>query len=403
MNLYREVFLNIKKFPSAFWVVIAATLLNQAGNMAFVFIVLYATQHLGFTLSQGASAFAVVSASMLISGILAGNLIDRFGAGRMMIGSVFLNGIVLLSIPMIHSYYSLVGACIVWGLVFGIYRPASQTLVSYLSPDGLQKITFSLYRLASNLGMSVGPAVGGYLAAHSFAAIFVANGSANILAGIILLLGLSGSMWIAHRPALEQKKIFTIKWIKYDSALRWFLIGMIPVSMVFFQHESKLSVYLSQDLKLPISLYGWLFTINTLLIVFFELLLNIATLHWPYRVNFILGTIFITAGFAGLYFATSMWNIIVLSVTWTIGEMILLPSASSYIAEIAPEGRRGSYMSSFSTSSNLGMLIGPWAGAIVMQQISGVALWVVCGVWGMFSIAVFCLLIEPKSKKINKI
>ncbi|MHB1948191.1 MAG: MDR family MFS transporter [Gammaproteobacteria bacterium] len=392
MNLYREAFLNIKKFPKIFWVVITATLINQIGNMALVFLMLYTTQHLGFTLEQSASAFAVLSGSMLLSGILSGNLIDYFGAARVMIGAVLMNGIVLLVIPLLHNYYAIILMCLLWGLFYGAYRPASQTLISYFTTDGLHKITFSVFRLALNLGMSIGPVLGGYLATYSFSAIFISNGIANLLTCFILVSGLAGSVWLTYRPVSEQKKIFTLKWLKYDSTLRLFLIGMIPVSMVFFQHESTLAVYLKQDLGFPLSFYGWLFTINTLLIVFFELLLNVAMMNWPYRVNFILGTLFISAGFAGLYFATDMWHIILLTVFWTMGEMILYPSASSYIAEISPEGRRGSYMALFGSCSNLGMLLGPWSGAVVMQHLGSSALWIACGICGMVSIVIFCFL-----------
>jgi MFS family permease len=392
MNLYREAFLNIKKFPSQFWIVITATLINQIGNMAFVFLVLYATEHLGLTVSQGAVAFAVVSGSMLLSGVLSGNLIDYFVATRLVIGAVFMNGIVLLFIPLIQNYHLLILMCVAWGTFYGVYRPASQTLVSYMTVDGLHKITFSIYRLVVNLGMSIGPAIGGHLAAHSFPAVFISNGIANIIAGTILILGLSGSLWLMHRPALEQKKIFSIKWIKYDSALRWFLIGMVPVSMVFYQHTSTLSVFLKQNLHLSASFYGWLFTLNTLMIVFLELALNVATINWPYRVNFIMGTALISAGFAGMYFAKSMNHIIILTIIWTIGEMILYPSASSYIAEIAPTERRGSYMSLFNGSTTLGLLMGPWTGAIIMEQFGAHSLWMACGIWGLFSIGVFSFL-----------
>jgi len=395
MNLYREAFLNIKKFPRIFWIVITATLINQIGNMAFVFLMLYATQHLGLTLEQSATAFAVLSGSMFLSGILSGNLIDYVGAARVMICAVLLNGIVLLIIPLLHDYFALVFMCLLWGLCYGAYRPASQTLVSYFTTDGLHKITFSVFRLALNLGMSIGPAMGGYLATRSFAAIFITNGIANLLACFILLCGLVGTVWFSYRPVARQKKVFTLKWLKYDAALRFFLLGMIPVSMVFFQHESTLAVYLKQDLNFPLSFYGLLFTVNTLLIVFFELLLNIATMNWPYRVNFFLGSVFITAGFAGVYFATAMWHIILLTVLWTLGEMILYPSASSYIAEIAPEGRRGSYMALFSSCSNLGLLLGPWSGAAVMQHFGGGALWIACGICGVVSMAIFHFLKEP--------
>ncbi len=399
MNLYRDAFLNIKKFPARFWVVIVATLINQIGNMAFVFLVLYATEHLGLTVSQGALLFAMVSASMFLSGILTGNLIDYVGAARVMIGAIFMNGIVLFFIPMIRNYHLLILLCLAWGTFYGLFRPASQTLVSYMTVEGLHKITFSVYRLVLNLGMSIGPAMGGYLAAHYFPAIFISNGVANILAGIILVVGLSGSVWLTHRPASLQKKVFTIKWIKHDSLLRWFLIGMIPVTMVFYQHEATLPVFLKQDLHFPVSFYGWLFTINTLMIVFLELILNVAMLNWPYRINFMLGATFITVGFAGMYAATTMSHIIILTMIWTIGEMIIYPSASSYIAEIAPEGRRGSYMSLFSATSNLGMFIGPWAGAMVMEHLGSSLLWIVCGIWGVMSIIVFSYLVEPSARK----
>jgi len=396
MNLYREAVLHIRSLPSAFWIVIGATLMNQIGNMAFVFLVLYLTQHLGYSLAQASFAFALFSGSMLFVGLLGGSLVDKIGAARILIGSLFANSIALLLFPFVRGYSTTLMMCVIWGLAYGLYRPASQTLVSHLSSSGMHKITFSVYRLSLNLGMSIGPAIGGYLALHSFTVIFIANGIANLLAGAILIIGLGRSTWLKYRPAHQYKLELSIKYFLHDSILRTFMLGMIPVSMIFFQHESTLAVFLSRNLGLPLSFYGWLFTVNTLMIVFFELLLNVATMNWPYRVNFILGSLFITAGFAGLLFASQQWHIIVLTVVWTLGEMILFPAASSYIAEIAPKARRGSYMSLLSTISNLGMLLGPFGGAIVMEYAGARGLWIACGLWGMISVIIFTYLREPK-------
>lgn len=374
---------------------IAATLVNQIGNMAFVFLVVYATQHLHLTLMQGSSAFAIFSLSTLLTSIFVGNVIDRFGAGRMMIGSVWLNGVVLLSIPFIYHFHALLFMCFLWGIFYGVFRPASQTFVSLLATEGMYKLIFSIYRLSINLGMSIGPLIGGFLAVHSYRAIFFVNGVANMLAGMILLLGLLGSASLTHESPHEHKKILSLKWVKQDAVLRLFLIAVVPISMVFFQHESTLPVYLKQDLNLPLSFYGLLFTINTLLIVFFELLLNIAILHWTYRTNFMLGSLLITVAFAAICFATTRLEIIIIALTWTLGEMIFYPSASSYIAEIAPAHQRGSYMSLFYMSNNFALFLGPWTGAVVMQQWGGATLWLVCGVCGLVSVAIFHFLAEP--------
>ena len=394
MNLYREMFSHIRSFSSSFWIVIAATLMNQIGNMAFVFLVLYLYKYVGLSLAQASSAFAAFSAAMLLSGLFGGSIIDRLGALRILICVLFFNGIILLTFPLVHHYPGIILMCVLWGGTYGLYGPASQTLISYISTTSLHKITFSVYRFALNLGMSIGPAVGGYLATRSFTFIFIANGIANLLACTILVAGLIRSSWFNYRPALQRKMELSLKWLKKDVALRIFLLGMIPISMIYVQHESTLPIFLSRDLGFPLSFYGLLFTLNTLLIVFLELLLNIAMINWSYRINFMLGSLFITAGFAGMYYASLQWHVMLLTAIWTIGGMILYPSACGYIAEIAPESHRGSYMSLYSTCSNLGMLFGPWGGALIMQKFGFGGLWATCGFFGIFAIITFKYLRE---------
>lgn len=378
----------IRELPLAFWIVIAATLMNQAGNMAFVFMVPYLIS-VGFSLSQASFAFAIFSGSMLISGLLAGSIVDKCGALRILSIALIANGLVLLIFPLMHAYFLILIFCSLWGLMFGLVRPASQTFVSYISKPGLYKITFSVHRLAINLGMSVGPVAGGYLAYHSFYFIFILNGIGNLLAASILLIGLLRSAWFSYRPAQLHKMTWSVKWLKEDPVLRLFVLALIPVSMVFFQQDAAFPVFLSHDLGISLKFYGWLFTINTLMIVFFELPLNIATINWPYRVNFTLGSFLITLGFAGLLFASLPSHIVLLMMVVTLGEMILFPAASSYIADIAPEVHRGSYMSMYSTCSNLGMFLGPWGGAVIMQHFGASILWISCGFWGMISVVIF--------------
>lgn len=396
MSVFQEAKKHIRTLPSAFWVVITATLMNQVGNMVVVFIVLYLNQHLGYSLIKASTAFAAFSASMFMVGLFGGNLVDKFGALRMMTGALVANGAILLTFPFLQHFFAIILCSLCWGFAFGLYRPASQTFVSQLSTAGKHKITFSVYRLAINLGMSVGPALGGYLAGYSFEYIFYANAITNFLAATILLIGLARTSWFKYKPTPAYKPVLSIKWLKRDPALRFFIFAMIPVSMIFFQHESTLAVFLSRDLHLPLSFYGLLFTINTLIIVVCELVLNIFMMNWAYRITLMLGSFFITIGFAGLYFASTQWDIILLTVLWTIGEMILYPSASSYIADIAPEEHRGSYMSLYSTTSNIGMMLGPWGGAIVMEHLGANGLWMACGVWGMISVVMFQWLQEPK-------
>lgn len=396
MSAYTDTYRYIRHFDSTFWMVIAATFLNQMGNMAFVFLLVYLTDHNGFSLPQASFIFALFCSSMLATGLVCGNLIDRYGPGRTMTYSLFLNGVVLAFFPFLSSYWATLSICLCWGVTFGVYRPASQTLITQLSTPGMHKITFSVYRLAQNLGMSVGPALGGYIAHYSFTALFFMNSTTNLIACSIMFLSLYKTVYFKSPRDHIARPLLNIKWLKHDRALRMFMLGMIPVSMVFFQHESTLAVFLKNDLHLPLSFYGWLFTINTLMIATLELVLNVVMMNWPYRANFAIGSALITVGFAGLTFATQAWHIVILTILWTFGEMVLYPSASSYVADIAPAEHRGSYMSIFSTSSSLGLLLGPWAGAYLMGYVGAHGLWIACGLWGMLSIIIFAFTHEPQ-------
>lgn len=396
--------MHIKKLPNAFWVVIAATLTNQVGNMAMVFLVVYLKIHLHFSLPRASFIYASCCAALLISGSIAGALADRFGAARIMAIVLFSNAAILLCIPFVHHFWLIELFCIIWGGVFGIYKPAAQTFITHISPHESYKITFSIYRLAWNLGMSIGPAIGGYMAAHSFQTIFYFNGCANIFAGIFLVIGLRKFPGIQHPvPEITASSLVSgFKNLKYDKALRILTLGLIPICMVFYQNSSTLAVFLQEDLKFPLTFYGLLFTVNTLMIVFFELPINIATISWPARRSMSIGSFFLGLGFCGFLFASTEWHVIFLVILFSIGEMILFPTASSYVAEIAPVTQRGNYMSVYTTSVNIGLLLGPWAGAMVMHHLTSIGLWIACGIWGLISVVIFLYLPPSKYGKLTQ-
>jgi predicted MFS family arabinose efflux permease len=398
MTTSGQVLSHIRNYPRAFWVVISTAFINQLGNMAFVFLMLYLTLYLKFTLPQASFTLAVFGVGMLSSGIVGGLIIDRFGPAQTMIFALFATGFIMLLFPLFHQKSAILSICLFWGFAFALYRPASQTLISALVPASAYRITFSIYRLAFNLGLSIGPALGGYIATHSFTAIFIINGIINIAASIAMLIGLIGTIWL-NKPLShpQHKTTLGFRWLKEDFALRLFLLGFIPIAMVFSQYESTLPLFLTVDLNFSLVFYGSLFTISTLLIVFFELPLNIATLAWSPRTSLMLGSAFIAIGFSGLLFAATKAHIIILAVCWTIGEMLFYPTATSYIAELAPPSNRGSYMSLYSVSNSISLLLGPWAGGLIMHQFSANGLWIACGIWGAIPILILAFL--PRVRK----
>jgi len=163
---------------------------------------------------------------------------------------------------------------------------------------------------------------------------------------------------------------------------------------VFFQIDATLPLYLVDDLSLPVSFFGLLFTLNTMLIILIEVPLNLATAHWPHRRALVLGALLFAVGFGALAFATGPLSVAATVVIWTFGEMILFPVAASYVSELAPPSRRGEYMGAYWMAFALAMMIGPLAGTLFMARYGATALWLIVLVVGLFAAWINFIVVE---------
>jgi MFS family permease len=112
------------------------------------------------------------------------------------------------------------------------------------------------------------------------------------------------------------------------------------------------------------------------MIVALEVPLNVAMANWPLRPTLAVATVLIATGFGALGFAQTALPIIGTVVIWTFGEMIFFPTATAYVAELAPEGQRGEYMGAFSSTFSLALIIGPWIGTALLARFGGPVTWV---------------------------
>lgn len=366
--------------PREVWVLAMATFINRAGTMALPFLTLYLMKQMGLGAAQAGQGFIVYGLGAMVAAPLGGWLADRFGPLRVMRTSLLLSGLLMLALPLVRdvrSFFLLIGA---WALVSEGFRPASMSILADLAPPELRKAVYSLNRLAINLGMSVGPALGGFIAARSYHGLFWVDGATTLAAWFVLAL------LVRHHPHKhEQGTSPALLSALRDPVLGYFLLAIIPVVIVFFQHEGPMPIYLVRDLKLPESFYGSLFTINTLLIVLLEVRLNLATAHWPHGRTLMLGSLLYAIGFGAMVAAHTPATIIVTVVIWTFGEMILFPGMSDYVASIAPPARRGAYMGLFSFTFSVAFSLGPWIGTWMLDAWGSSVLWPLMGVLGTVS------------------
>jgi len=365
----------------------AATLINRSGTMVLPFIALYANQILKVSKADAGLVLAVYGVGAFISAPFSGKLSDKIGTMRQMKISLFATGSFLFLYSFITDFILFLSLTFIWAILSEAFRPASMAFISDEITSDRRKTAFALQRLAINLGMSIGPVVGGILSTINFHLLFYINAFSSLAAGTFLTF----SNFEKHEA--EQKESEVIKpvipmtkvSVFSDRRLIYFLLALIPVEIVFFQHIGALPLFIVSDLGFTNAVFGLLTAVNTVLIIFIEVPLNDSMRHWDDRKSLALGALLCGVGFGLMAFTDTIPPIIFLIVIWTFGEMIFFPSSGEYVAKIAPEKQRGEYMGYFQMSFSFAFMVGPWLGATALDLYGPFNLWIGCLVFGLIS------------------
>ena len=385
---------SLRGLPREVWALFSATLINRCGTMVLPFLVLYLTRDLGLPPRRAALALAIYGLGSMITSPIAGRLADRIGPRRIVIASLFAGAALLPLLPLVHRLPAILALTFLWSVSAEAMRPASLAWMSGLVPPDRRRAGFALNRLAVNLGMSLGPAVAGFVVRYSFTAIFILDALTSVAAGVLLLLTTHGrgapmaesaAGTIAAGSTVRLSAAPRHAWL--DRRYLWFLASILPVQIVFFQHESSLALYLVRDLHLAESTYGLLFTINTAMIIFIEVPLNAAMSEWSHRRCLMVGALLIGAGFGGVGLARDALGIGLTVIVWTFGEMVLLPGSAAFVADAAPPEKRGEYLGLYSMSFSGAFAVAPFLGAKVMEGLGPRAVWAASFLSGLFSVA----------------
>ncbi|HOI29335.1 MAG TPA: MFS transporter [Melioribacteraceae bacterium] len=407
MNPYR----GLKEIPHNIWILAFATLINRSGTMVLPFLAIYMAKDFGVSAGSAGLVLAFYGFGALLTAPIVGKLSDKLGALRVMKLSLVFTGLMLFAYPFITDYYLILGYTVIWSVVSEAFRPANLSLISTESEPAKRKISFALNRLAINLGMSIGPVVGGILTTIDFKLLFYVDGVTSIVAGIFLMIARfdTHESYTETNPAKTEEGISSHgdvsvngSGILKDKVFLLFLFSLIPVNIVFFQHIGGLPLYIVRDLEYSGAIFGILSAINTVIIIFIEVPLNNAMAAWDDRRALALGALLCGIGFGLMVISENIFFISFTIVIWTFGEMIFFPASTSYTSALSPPNKRGEYMGYFQMTFSLALMIGPWLGTEVLDLLGADVLWLGSFLFSSITALMF-LFFKDKSVVTNNI
>jgi len=375
---------SLKGLPNDMWVLFFTSLINRSGTMVLPFLTLYLTKKIGTTPAEAGLALLVYGIAAFLAAPLTGKIADKIGALKVMKFSLFGSGIIFIIYSFITNYYLILIASFFLAAVNEAFRPANLSMISELVEPSQRRIAFALNRLAINAGMSIGPVIGGFLSLIDFHFLFYANAFSAIASGIYL----SNVKWTSLQSAKQinstEKEKIKIN-VLSDTSFLFFLVAVIPVNLVFFQHIGALPLYIVDELGFTTAAFGLLSAINTVMIIFLEVPINDYLSNISYQRSMIAGALLAAIGFGLFAFAHSIIPLIIAIAIFTFGEMIFFPVTAAYTSEVAPEKRKGEYMGYYQMTFSFAFSAGPWLGTVVFQNYGSTVLWLGAFAFGFIS------------------
>jgi MFS family permease len=394
-----------KEFPGHFWVLSGATFIDRLGGaLIFPFFSLYMTEKFGVGLTEVGYLFLIFSVGSFFGSMLGGALTDKFGRKAVLLFGLVISGLSSLAMGLINElvwFYSL--AALV-GLLADVAGPAQQAMVADLLPQEKRNEGFGIIRVIANLAFSIGPAIGGMMAARSYLLLFVADAVSSLITAAIAYILLPETKPAQNEDAPEEsisRSIIGYGVVLKDRIFMAFLFFVILATMVYFQLNSTLAVYLRDVHDIPPQGFGYLLSTNAFIIVVFQFWVSRRIANKPPLIIMAVGTAMYAIGFVLFGFVSHYALFLVAIIIITIGEMVQMPTSQALVATLAPEHMRGRYMAVFGLAWLVPAGTAPLAAGIVMDNYNPNWVWYAAGIIGILAMLGFLVLQNLAGKRVK--
>lgn len=368
------------------WMLALVMLINRTGAMVLPFLGIYMTQALAFTIREVGVVLACFGLGAVTGSWLGGWLTDRFGNFWIQTLSLLLSAPLFLIMPLFTSVETLAVAIFTLSVVTETFRPANSVSVArYARPENITR-AFSLNRMAINLGFSIGPALGGFLASISYHWIFYGNALGAFIATLVFILFFHRQKGNASTQSVDRAgNTGPRPRSPYrDWVFLLFSLLCCVYAICFFQLLSTLPLFYQKAHFLDEKQVGILLGFSGFVVVIFEMVLvHIAERRLSYASSIFWGTVLCAVSFVLLPIPTGHWILYSSIFLLSISEILAMPFMASMAVKRASRHTQGAYMGLNALAFSVAHVFSPFLGTRIADNYGFNLLW-----WGTATVLV---------------
>ena len=365
--------------------VLAVSLVGSiAGSSAYPFMGIWAIKHLGAPQSRLAFTYLFGAVLAGVMGYVAGHWSDRVGRRPLILAGWGFQAVVPLLLIGVGQHVFAGLALLALLPVFGsVGGAADQAMVADLVAPERHEAAYASVRVASNLGVTIGPPLGGLL--------LIGGNWNHLWLGTLALSAAGFAIALryiprggAYAPAGPPER-GSLGVIMRDSPFLLFMIASVLATMTYIATETLLPISLTTTHNLAPAAWGLLMILNPLAVTVFQLRLTRWTAPIPASLKLGMAMPMMGVPFLLLNVNDSIPVIAVVIVLFVIGEMLWVPTSQAVVAALAPADIRGAYMGVFGGTWSVGWALTPFLGLQVRSAYGDATMWMCVAAVGVLA------------------
>ncbi len=373
----RRIFSTYLGLPKSIYIVFIAQIINRFGDFVRPFLTLFLTRNLSLDNATAGAVVMTVTLASVPGAFIGGKLSDQLGRKKAYALFQGLAGVLIFSCAFISNPKMLIFMLVLAAFFNGGVRPMINALVTDILPPEERQRGFSLTYLGINIGVAVGPIVAGFLFNHHLKLLFLGDALTTAIAITLVMVFVEVEKAHDTGSSMEDHEEGTLL-----QALK-----RRPLVVVFLGLNVLYALtYAQNGFALPITLgnifadngprnFGFLMSINAVTCVSMTVFITHLTRQLKPIQTITLGGLFYAAGFGMITFAHTMPLLIVSTIIWTLGEIMVSICYGVYLANRTPQNFRARFNALSNLSWASGSLLGTYFIGMFMDAVGVKAVW----------------------------
>lgn len=327
---------------------------------------MYMHNYLHQTLTTAGMVMLFMSIAMMAGNYVGGWLFDHWSQYRTALIGVGLSTLAIFLLIFIHGWPWFALLMMLNSFGDGINATIVNSYGSLITQH-TSRYVFNYIYMAFNIGVVIGTLLVGVLLPISVVLVFAVATFFYLLLTILVILTFNVKVKLPKRSVTRDRQRERSPQHHRLIILIWLiLLNLVTIHLSYSLWESVMAVHMT-NMGIPFYAYSMLWTLNGVLIIIGQPLVNKLSPYVRLSSQIIVGILIFASSFLLLVFTRSLLAFTLDFVVLTIGETMSFAGLPAWIAQLTDVDEAGHYQGLLNITISVGRAIGPLYGGYVIE------------------------------------